>query len=297
MDSEIHVRSEPDVGSSFWFELTVPVSSEAPSEPAEKPVSLDTASFNGTPKILLVDDNKINRDVAREILKKSGCEVTEASNGATSLELAKENTFDLIIMDIQMPDMDGIEAMKYMREQNKELPPIVAMTAYAMKEDEHRFLKKGFDGYIAKPIRAASMIKKLNKWLLSGDKAEKGDKDLAQDEEAHILNRSVLESLRKIGGNELVEVTYAEFFEEATELIEHINNSLTKSDYSSILAPLHTLKGNSGTLGADRLYNLSMKIETDLKDQKISNLEHDLRLLNTVFEEFKEKYKQISTDN
>ena len=122
---------------------------------------------------------------------------------------------------------------------------------------------------------------------------ENGEEPETDQKEPSFINLSIVESLRKIGGDELVNDTYTEFEEESSELIDHINNSLTKSDYNSILSPLHTLKGNSGTLGLDQLYTLSLNIETELKNGYYDNLEEDLGLLNEAFREFKEKYTSI----
>jgi len=293
MGSEIKLDSLPGKGSKFWFYIIADIENQLPnttnSERREKELF-----FKESPSILLVDDNKINRDVARHILLKANCTVKEAESGKKAIEYTKTEKFDLIIMDIQMPDMDGIEAMKLIRGlEQKDTPPIIAMTAYAMEEDEIRFLAQGFDGYIAKPIRADLLVQSAAKWMGSSG----GNKDSSVFNTAVaksvVLNMDTVESLRSYGGEALIKETYQEFEVEAIELLTGINKALTKTDYSIILSNLHTLKGNAGTLGIERLYKFSAQIESNIKRKEYSNLEKDLKLLNAAFAEFREKYKSI----
>jgi CheY-like chemotaxis protein len=104
-------------------------------------------------KILVVEDNPMNMELFRDLLEVQGYEVHEATNAEEALDQVKSNKFDLILMDVQLPGMDGLSATKLIREdpQNKNIP-VIALTAYAMKGDEERVKEAGCDGYIAKPI-------------------------------------------------------------------------------------------------------------------------------------------------
>ncbi len=116
-------------------------------------------------KILIVDDNEKNRKLLKVILLENGYETIDAENGRKGIEMAKENIPDLILMDIQMPVMDGIQAVKILRsDETTKLIPIIALTSYAMKGDREKFLDKGFDAYIPKPIdidRFIEVIKEI----------------------------------------------------------------------------------------------------------------------------------------
>jgi len=119
-----------------------------------------------SPIILIVDDNETNRKLCRLLLQKNGFETIEAEDGATGIKMAKEHLPSLILMDIQMPVMDGIAAMKALRAEPETASiPVIALTSYAMKEDKEKFLAKGFDGYISKPIDKNAFIDAVLKML------------------------------------------------------------------------------------------------------------------------------------
>ncbi len=113
-------------------------------------------------RLLVVDDNKINRIVATRFLEKSGHVVETAENGNEALSKLKENTFDIVFMDIQMPEMDGIEATRRIREDSEMIQardvPIIAMTAHVIQGDRERFLQAGMNGYIPKPITRDDLL-------------------------------------------------------------------------------------------------------------------------------------------
>jgi CheY-like chemotaxis protein len=119
-----------------------------------------------TVRVLLTEDNVVNQRVAVRILEKAGYSVITANNGREALEALQEQEFDLVLMDVQMPEMDGLEATTAIREKEKitgDHIPIVAMTAHAMKGDEARCLAAGMDGYISKPIRAHDLLELVEK--------------------------------------------------------------------------------------------------------------------------------------
>lgn len=115
-------------------------------------------------KALIVEDNPINMELVMEILTANGIIVDEAVNGEEAIEKVEKETYDLVLMDIELPGMDGVDATKLIKSKHKNLP-ILALTSYAMKGDRERFIAAGFDDYIAKPIDVNSFIEKINKFI------------------------------------------------------------------------------------------------------------------------------------
>ena len=118
-------------------------------------------SSSSPARILLAEDNIVNQRLASTILKKQGHYVTVAANGREALEVLRREAFDIVLMDVQMPEVDGFEATAAIRDQERDTDthiPIIAMTAYALKGDEERCLAAGMDGYIAKPVRPQELL-------------------------------------------------------------------------------------------------------------------------------------------
>jgi len=162
MGGRIWVESEADKGSTFHFTVRLGIGGES-ARPSPAPPYLQRKSSRPL-RILLAEDNEINRLVAVRMLERMGHAVAVAINGKEALSAVEKHAFDLILMDVQMPEMDGLEATKAIREFEKNTGkhlPIVAMTAYSMKGDKERFLESGMDGYIRKPINSAELFRTL----------------------------------------------------------------------------------------------------------------------------------------
>ncbi len=166
MGGRLAVESEPGRGSTFHFTLPMPVvrlDAAAAAEPRPNRIPQPFSAARPL-SILMAEDNVVNQKVALRILQKQGHRVVLATTGCEALEKAAERAFDLILMDVQMPGMDGLTATSAIRE--RELAtgrhvPILAMTAHAMKGDRERCLAAGMDGYVSKPVRPRELAKAI----------------------------------------------------------------------------------------------------------------------------------------
>ena len=296
MGGEIGVFSNPGLGSTFWFSFKAKKSTKkliAKKNDIESTIKVSPFTEN-IPYILVVDDNLVNRNVAGEILSKSGCKVDLASNGIEAVFKAKENNYDIIFMDIQITELDGIEANRQIKNlYKKKQPLVVAMTAYSMKEDEERFLSAGLDDYLAKPIRATQIIAMVHR-IMTGVAVEpavmnkKTKHDLRK-----IINQEVIAQLEKYGGNEMVYNTMKEFEKEAKMQLNECMDAIKSNDYSSIQKTLHTLKGSASTLGIEKMAATAKALEVKLKKEDYTTLKEGLLELNDNFVEFKENFTNI----
>ena len=293
MDGEIGVESEEGKGSTFWFRIKLAIGDSAL---AAKTKRVENLSISGTlnsvhARVLLVDDNATNRKVASQILMKAGCEVEMASSGKEAISvLQKDAKFDLVLMDIQMPEMDGMETTRRLQSLGLAyLPPIVAMTAYAMKEDRERFLAAGMDDYLAKPIRAQQIIQMVSRWVSDGH----GTLEEAKVTVDFVVDEEVLASLSDaVGGDPaFVQSMLEEFIAEAKEQIAAAISSHAEGSCKGVQSELHTLKGNSGTLGAAQVHSICEKIELKAKVCDFTHFASEIVDLQIALKNFEDAIK------
>jgi PAS domain S-box-containing protein len=303
MLGDMGVRSTPGQGSTFWFTFQTEARSEQdlPHETHGTKEQAISGQLASAPRVLLVDDNAINISVASGILSRAGCRITSCQSGPEAIALVQRQDFDLIFMDVQMPVMNGLEATRHLKAlQLPNLPPVVAMTAFSMTEERNDFLNSGMDDYIAKPINAQLLINKVKQWAKNLDAPVGLDTSPAPvatpangAPSLHIVNRETADQLRKYGGDDIILATYGEFEEEVIQMIIECDQALARQDFGEIKSILHTLKGNAGTLGVERLAEQVRRAEARLKEQDHSQIADDLALIKVYFAQYQENYASV----
>lgn len=303
MHGDIGVTSHAGQGSMFWFTFEARETIIAPESAVEneEEAFIDNIFESYHPVILLVDDNLVNRKVASEILKKAGCVVDTAESGFEAIDKVErvfssaDAYYDIIFMDIQMPDMDGVETTQKLHERYPQgLPPIVAMTAYSMKEDRDRFMSQGMDDYVAKPIRAKHLIGKVQELVgkTKGRKLSEKQHVLPQENNLPVLDRSIVNQLKQIGGKELVLSVFDDFVNESNELVGESLTAYAQQDIATVKSHLHTLKGSAGTVGVMQVAEIAREAEGRLKTNDTSTLAQALPELQLAYGRFLESYKE-----
>ncbi|MDC8000746.1 response regulator [Aequorivita todarodis] len=169
MGSKIFLESKLGEGSKFWFNISYDIAEDSGSQTNlnDIEVVLENTLFDNK-KVMIVEDNKINQMITKKILEKKKMVCTVVDNGMDAIKQAKETDYDIILMDIHMPGISGIEATKKIREFNKTVP-IIALTAITLEEDLEDFYKAGFNEFIPKPFKAEDFFDKINRVLRSND--------------------------------------------------------------------------------------------------------------------------------
>jgi CheY-like chemotaxis protein/HPt (histidine-containing phosphotransfer) domain-containing protein len=240
---------------------------QASSTPSQvEPVDLELA--NRLPlRILLAEDNVVNQKVAVQMLHRLGYRADTVSNGLEVLEALRRQPYDVVLMDVQMPEMDGLCATHQICQEwsDASRPWIVAMTANAMQGDREACLRAGMDDYIPKPIQFQSLVQALSKCQPPRRRLKiPAVEVLTQPLAESAIDPKTLQSLQDLVGNDaavMVEVIDS-YLEDAPQLLRAIRAAADIGDASELHYAAHTLKSSSGTLGATRLCHLSQDLES-----------------------------------
>jgi two-component system, sensor histidine kinase and response regulator len=259
-------------------------------------------------RVLLVEDNEINQEVAQELLGIAGLVVQIAGNGQEALEALETGKFDAVLMDIQMPVMDGYEATQRIRQStfSSRDVPIIAMTAHAMAGDREKSLGAGMNDHVAKPIDPNQLFTALEKWIPAGEREipahitkMRSEKENARDNTlpAELPGIVIETGLFRVGGNAaLYRKLLADFYHDHADTAKQIETALEDDDLKLARRLAHTMKGVAGNIGAQDLHKAAEKLETAIDLEKGGEISTLLESYNAALTVVLISLKSIKTD-
>ena len=297
---------------------------EAPAKVAES--SFARARVGAGQKILVAEDNELNQELILEMLHRIGCKADVVGDGKLALEAVRRERFDLLLMDCQMPEMDGLTATRAIREheaaQGDDHPrlPIIALTANAMTGDRDECLAAGMDDYLSKPFGASQLTEMLERWMKEKPMTRVQDPETptspqsapppapeveiatpAPPVENITLDQRALQNIREVdpqGGNGLLERLIEIFADKSPQLVDEIRSGVEADDPDRVRLSAHTLKSSSANLGANALASICKTLEENARGKQLEGaaelLEEIERVLPAVFEAL-DRIKQTGT--
>ena len=303
MEGTVGVRSVLGEGATFWFtarlEKVLGQTREGQQERAERQETNQADAAPGIPekelvgtRILLAEDNPVNRDVAIEMLRLIGCDVDAVEQGQEAVAAVQARRYDMVLLDCQMPVMDGLAASQAIRAgergSNRHVP-IVALTASAMKGDRERCLEAGMDDYLSKPFTQATLQNIVCRWVTAGDRpireatvnpdsgAVPGVKDvrgtvvrvgpkagMRSNEAAGVLEQAAIQALRKFnhpGGPDVFRRLITVYLNSSMTTMAVLRNAVAQSNATAIFQAAHGLKSSSAMFGGRRLADSLKQLE------------------------------------
>ncbi|GAB4542728.1 MAG: hypothetical protein Tsb0014_35780 [Pleurocapsa sp.] len=283
-------------GSTFYFTIeakSIPPTTERSPEPKFTPNKMSPPQPSLPLKLLLAEDNRVNQQVAVLMLRKLGYRADVVGNGWEVIEALNKVPYDIILMDVEMPEMDGLTATRQiLQERSPETAPyIIALTAYATTEDRNRCLQAGMKDFLTKPIKPENLQQVLNKAILCLQ-------DLPQPEtseilpppepqnEPSVLDSQVLDSLRKLGGAKaqiVLTQIIEQYLEDSPERLKNVQQAIRDGNADALRQAAHSLRSSSANLGAIAFSHLCKELESIALSGTTQGAEADIEQLKTEY--------------
>ena len=257
MDGDIDVTSEEGFGSTFTVSIRVPVNHDTQA-------LIKTPRKQSNLKIFMVEDIELNITVARSLLESLGHEVTVVMTGQEAQIVFHPEDYDLVLLDIQLPDMTGFDIAQYYREKYSKLPPLVALTANVLN-NKQEYLQKGMDEVISKPLSVKAIQDVISKFIENTPEViEKAEviKPVVSSIDTTLLDTDMLESYVDIVGPKPVLDSIVMFEDMMPEYMEILNSNMVAKDQASIVSEAHKIKGAAGSIGLKRIQQVAQKAQS-----------------------------------
>jgi len=298
LSSSMYRRAEEAEAGLFVMQLLKPVRAQHLRDaiavalggtlaPARTPAAGDAAVLEPAQRlrVLVVDDVEVNRRLARSLLRKFGHQPEVVSTGAEGVESACSGKYDVVLMDVQMPDMDGLEATRRIQERmGTQAPRIVAMTAFAMPGDRERFLAAGMQGYVAKPIDPRALAAEI---LASGAHAPTPAPASTWEESKSLVDRARIEALAEYDDEEhsMLRGIVESLLRDAPKFITQVREGQASADWLQVSRSAHALKGAASNAAAKLLSESAARLETLARDSQSEDLGPLVESLTPLFDQ------------
>ena len=298
LGSKIEILSEIDAGSSFWFDLELKTCNASMNLIQEEEQIVFNDKYSG--EILVAEDNTLNQELIKYILESLGLNYKIVANGKDAINEYKNGAYNLILMDINMPIVDGIESFNQIREYEKSNNlvniPIIALTANVIKGDKEKFLNLGMNGYLTKPIDMKELKNIFAVYLSSNNEIKNLEintnklsnipKNIEVIEDEIIVNFNKNDAINQLGLDEItIDMLLDNFFLTLDNDVKNLQDAIDSKDSEKIVHAAHYLKGSCANFVMKEAVDILQEIESEGKKGKT---QFNLKRLNLIFEKIKE---------